>query len=159
MVYVIYIFFILFLTTLNIRMLWPMLHRKWPYWGPKYRKWYQREMSWEINWGEYKKTNVAHAAVSKWQIIYRSVYVMSHDLYLCSVLNSSLLEQSECVQKLRTYIGSHVTEKKEEEELRRQIQVCKHTVCWIAICASVVVLWINVECMNVIILWICVYSI
>uniref|UniRef100_A0A673LS31 Coiled-coil alpha-helical rod protein 1 n=1 Tax=Sinocyclocheilus rhinocerous TaxID=307959 RepID=A0A673LS31_9TELE len=39
-----------------------------------------------------------------------------------SVLNSSLLEQSECVQKLRTYIGSNITEKKEEEELRRQIQ-------------------------------------
>ncbi|KAF4113469.1 hypothetical protein G5714_006014 [Onychostoma macrolepis] len=39
-----------------------------------------------------------------------------------SVLNSSLLEQSECVQKLRTYIGSHITEKKEEVELRRQIQ-------------------------------------
>uniref|UniRef100_A0A9J8A4K5 Coiled-coil alpha-helical rod protein 1 n=1 Tax=Cyprinus carpio carpio TaxID=630221 RepID=A0A9J8A4K5_CYPCA len=39
-----------------------------------------------------------------------------------SVLNSSLLEQSECVQKLRTYIGSHITEEKEEEELRRQIQ-------------------------------------
>ncbi|XP_016331773.1 coiled-coil alpha-helical rod protein 1 isoform X3 [Sinocyclocheilus anshuiensis] len=38
-----------------------------------------------------------------------------------SVLNSSLLEQSECVQKLRTYIGSNITEKK-EEELRRQIQ-------------------------------------
>lgn len=132
-----YILFILFSTTLNIRM---MLHRKWPYWGPKYRKWYQREMSWEINWGEYKETNVAHAAVSKWQIIYRFVYVMSHDLYLCSVLNSSLMEQSECVQKLHTYIGSNITEKKEEEELRRQIQVCKHTVCWIAISASVVVL-------------------
>ncbi|XP_016417913.1 coiled-coil alpha-helical rod protein 1-like, partial [Sinocyclocheilus rhinocerous] len=42
-----------------------------------------------------------------------------------SVLNSSLLEQSECVQKLRTYIGSHITEKKEEEELRRQIQHLK----------------------------------
>ncbi|XP_016137341.1 coiled-coil alpha-helical rod protein 1-like [Sinocyclocheilus grahami] len=39
-----------------------------------------------------------------------------------SVLNSSLLEQSECVQKLRTYIGSNITEKREEEELRRQIQ-------------------------------------
>ncbi|XP_051751143.1 coiled-coil alpha-helical rod protein 1 isoform X2 [Ctenopharyngodon idella] len=39
-----------------------------------------------------------------------------------SVLNSSLLEQSECVQKLRTYIGSNITEGKEEEELRRQIQ-------------------------------------
>ncbi|XP_016340624.1 coiled-coil alpha-helical rod protein 1-like, partial [Sinocyclocheilus anshuiensis] len=42
-----------------------------------------------------------------------------------SVLNSSLLELSECVQKLRTYIGSHITEKKEEEELRRQIQHLK----------------------------------
>ncbi|XP_059407033.1 coiled-coil alpha-helical rod protein 1 [Carassius carassius] len=42
-----------------------------------------------------------------------------------SVLNSSLLEQSECVQKLRTYIGSHITEKKEEEEFRRQIQHLK----------------------------------
>lgn len=42
-----------------------------------------------------------------------------------SVLNSSLLEQSECVQKLRTYIGSHITEEKEEEELRRQIQHLK----------------------------------
>ncbi len=52
------------------------------------------------------------------------VCVMSHDLCLCSVLNSSLLEQTECVQKLRTYIGSHITEKKEEEELRRQLQVC-----------------------------------
>ncbi|XP_050964831.1 coiled-coil alpha-helical rod protein 1 [Labeo rohita] len=39
-----------------------------------------------------------------------------------SVLNNSLLEQSECVQKLRTYIGGNITEKKEEEELRRQIQ-------------------------------------
>ncbi|XP_067296327.1 coiled-coil alpha-helical rod protein 1 isoform X2 [Pseudorasbora parva] len=39
-----------------------------------------------------------------------------------SVLNSSLLEQSECVQKLRTYIGSNITERKEEDELRRQIQ-------------------------------------
>ncbi|KAK7164317.1 hypothetical protein R3I94_002887 [Phoxinus phoxinus] len=39
-----------------------------------------------------------------------------------SVLNSSWLEQSECVQKLRTYIGSNVTERKEDEELRRQIQ-------------------------------------
>ncbi|KAG1958491.1 coiled-coil alpha-helical rod protein [Pimephales promelas] len=39
-----------------------------------------------------------------------------------SVLNSSLLEQSECVQKLRTYIGSNITERKEDEELRRQIQ-------------------------------------
>ncbi|XP_005165279.1 coiled-coil alpha-helical rod protein 1 isoform X2 [Danio rerio] len=39
-----------------------------------------------------------------------------------SVLNSSLLEQSESVQKLRTYIGSNIPEKKEEEELRRQIQ-------------------------------------
>ncbi|KAK2911176.1 hypothetical protein Q8A67_003309 [Cirrhinus molitorella] len=39
-----------------------------------------------------------------------------------SVLNSSLLEQSECVQKLRTYIGSNITEKKEEEEFRRQIE-------------------------------------
>ncbi|XDV21086.1 hypothetical protein PO909_026263 [Leuciscus waleckii] len=40
-----------------------------------------------------------------------------------SVLNSSLLEQSECVQKLRTYIGSNITERKEDEELRRQIQL------------------------------------
>ncbi|XP_048043362.1 coiled-coil alpha-helical rod protein 1 isoform X2 [Megalobrama amblycephala] len=40
-----------------------------------------------------------------------------------SVLNSSLLEQSECVQKLRTYIGSNITDGKEEEELRRQIQL------------------------------------
>ncbi|XP_056313648.1 coiled-coil alpha-helical rod protein 1 [Danio aesculapii] len=39
-----------------------------------------------------------------------------------SVLNSSLLEQSENVQKLRTYIGRNITERKEEEELRRQIQ-------------------------------------
>ncbi|XP_043096867.1 coiled-coil alpha-helical rod protein 1 [Puntigrus tetrazona] len=39
-----------------------------------------------------------------------------------SVLNSSLVEQTLCVQKLRTYIGNHMTEKKEEEELRRQIQ-------------------------------------
>ncbi|TRY95236.1 hypothetical protein DNTS_023078 [Danionella cerebrum] len=38
------------------------------------------------------------------------------------VLQSSLLEQSECVQKLRTYIGSNITERKEEEELRCQIQ-------------------------------------
>lgn len=38
------------------------------------------------------------------------------------VLNSSWLEQSECVQKLRTYIGSNITERKEDEELRRQIQ-------------------------------------
>ncbi|XP_051961126.1 coiled-coil alpha-helical rod protein 1 isoform X1 [Xyrauchen texanus] len=39
-----------------------------------------------------------------------------------SVLNSSLLEQSECMQKLRTYIGSNIKERKEEEELRQQIK-------------------------------------
>ncbi|XP_057217417.1 coiled-coil alpha-helical rod protein 1 isoform X2 [Triplophysa rosa] len=39
-----------------------------------------------------------------------------------SVLNNSLLEQSEYVQKLRRYIGSNVTERKEEEDLKQQIQ-------------------------------------
>ncbi|XP_051530612.1 coiled-coil alpha-helical rod protein 1 isoform X2 [Myxocyprinus asiaticus] len=39
-----------------------------------------------------------------------------------SALNSSLLEQSECMQKMRTYIGSNIKERKEEEELRQQIQ-------------------------------------
>ncbi|XP_056600979.1 coiled-coil alpha-helical rod protein 1 isoform X2 [Triplophysa dalaica] len=39
-----------------------------------------------------------------------------------SVLNNSLLEQSENVQKLRRYIGGNVTERKEEEDLKKQIQ-------------------------------------
>ncbi|XP_055054910.2 coiled-coil alpha-helical rod protein 1 isoform X1 [Misgurnus anguillicaudatus] len=39
-----------------------------------------------------------------------------------NALNISLLEQSECVQKLRRYIGGNITEKKEEEDFRQQIQ-------------------------------------
>lgn len=38
-----------------------------------------------------------------------------------SALNNSLLEQSECVQKLRRYIGSNITERN-EEDLKQQIQ-------------------------------------